>query len=107
MCVKIHQKLLVVLYVAAGLVFATNSVDADNFLSELTQQFKAITTKLVKSFLRIELLFHNDGSIFLSQKMYVDKILYRFNMQDCKPVATPIDVGWSKGNVSNDSVGNV
>ena len=29
----------------------------------------------------------------LSQKGYIEKLLQRYNMQDCKPLDTPIDKG--------------
>ena len=29
------------------------------------------------------------GKLFLSQKSYIEKILERFNLKDCKPVSTP------------------
>ena len=32
--------------------------------------------------------------IWLSQKNYLRKILRRFNMQDCKPVSTPLPVNY-------------
>ena len=33
-----------------------------------------------------------DGVLLLSQEQYIKKILYKYNLQDCKPVSTPMDV---------------
>jgi ATP-binding cassette subfamily B (MDR/TAP) protein 1 len=40
---------------------------------------------------------HRDRSkrkIWLSQKNYLKKILRRFNMQDCKPISTPLPINF-------------
>lgn len=36
----------------------------------------------------------NNRKIWLSQKNYLKKILRRFNMQDCKPISTPLPVNF-------------
>ncbi|KAH9668903.1 Integrase catalytic domain-containing protein [Citrus sinensis] len=36
----------------------------------------------------------NNRKIWLSQKNYLKKILWRFNMQDCKPISTPLPVNF-------------
>ena len=37
--------------------------------------------------------WEEDGSLQLDQATYLTKVLERFGMQDCKPVATPLEVG--------------
>lgn len=34
----------------------------------------------------------NDYSEVLTQRQYTEAVLKRFDMQDCKPVKTPIDI---------------
>ncbi|KAK9146217.1 hypothetical protein Sjap_006120 [Stephania japonica] len=36
----------------------------------------------------------NNRKIWLSQKNYLKKILRRFNMQDCKPISTPLSINF-------------
>jgi len=36
-----------------------------------------------------------DKKIWLSQKKYLLKILWRFNVQDCKPISTPLSINGS------------
>ena len=36
----------------------------------------------------------NNRKIWLSQKNYLKKILQRFNMQDCKPISTPLPINF-------------
>ena len=42
----------------------------------------------------------SDNSVTMSQAKYVEKILERFNMQDCKPRSTPCE---QKLNYTNDA----
>ena len=48
------------------------------------------------------------GEIFLSQGKYVVKILERFGMVDCKPVATPMELNFKKlcGSAVGPALGN-
>uniref|UniRef100_A0AAV1VBT5 Integrase catalytic domain-containing protein n=1 Tax=Peronospora matthiolae TaxID=2874970 RepID=A0AAV1VBT5_9STRA len=55
--------------------------------------------------LGIELLDGEDGSVTLSQHRYVDDILKRFGMDDCKAVASPVDM--SSRLVSSDAATKV
>ncbi|KAL2704805.1 hypothetical protein AAEP93_000055 [Penicillium crustosum] len=45
---------------------------------------------VLKRYLAIN-VYYNKGVIYLSQYDYVDKILTRFGLKNCKAVATPID----------------
>ena len=47
---------------------------------------------LLKYFLGIEVK-QNENKIFISQEKYVNEVLERFNMQDCKATITPIVMG--------------
>ena len=51
--------------------------------------------------LGIELLDGADGSVTMCQRRYVDDILKRFGMDDCKAVASPVDM--SSRLVSSDA----
>uniref|UniRef100_A0AAV1TI94 Reverse transcriptase Ty1/copia-type domain-containing protein n=1 Tax=Peronospora matthiolae TaxID=2874970 RepID=A0AAV1TI94_9STRA len=55
--------------------------------------------------LGIELLDGADGSVTLFQRRYVDDILKRFDMDDCKAVASPVDM--SSRLVSSDAATKV
>ena len=35
-----------------------------------------------------------DRKIWFSQKNYLRKVLWRFNMQDCKPISTPLSMNF-------------
>lgn len=45
-----------------------------------------------KFVLGIEVISNDDGSVTLCQRRYVDDILKRFGMEDCTPVASPVNI---------------
>lgn len=94
--VKDGGKFLLVLWVDDGLIAASHETEINYFLSKLESNFKATITIDVKVFLGIEILRLKDGSIFLSQSHYIQKILNRFKMIDANTVSTPIDIGWNE-----------
>ena len=51
--------------------------------------------------LRIELVGNDDGSVTMCQRRFVDDVLKRFGMDDCKAVASPVDM--SSRLVSSDA----
>jgi hypothetical protein len=91
-CLYVRHKsghtLIVVLYVDDGIVAATYDEDCQNFLKNLTAEFK-ITAGPVSCFLGIEIKQQKDGSIFITQETYARKILQKFNMLESNPVGTP------------------
>ena len=46
-----------------------------------------------RHFLGMHITRHDDGAYSLTQPKYVDDMLHRFSMTDCKPTATPMPVG--------------
>src|ERR1044072_3181634 len=42
-----------------------------------------------------------DRRIWLSQKNYLQKVLRRFNMQDCKPISTPLLINYKLSSSMN------
>eukprot|EP00253_Pinus_taeda_P008433 PITA_08433 len=47
-------------------------------------------------------VWQQKGEIFLGQGRYTIKILKRFRMQDCRPMATPMITNWKKIDASKD-----
>lgn len=62
------------------------------FKKAMTQEFEMTDIGLMSFFLGIEVKQNNEG-IFISQEAYAKEILKRFNMNNCKPVSTPIECG--------------
>jgi len=59
--------------------------------SELEFMFNIKKLGAVRQLLGMEVTRDTDGSIFISQTQYILKILERFQMHNCTPVATPMD----------------
>jgi Reverse transcriptase (RNA-dependent DNA polymerase) len=87
-----HNEILMCgIYVDDGLVCATPEVKA-RFLGELVQEFK-VTVEDATYFLSIQIRKMEDGSVFINQQSYAEKVLARFNMADANGVSTPIQKG--------------
>nr|GMD85028.1 Retrovirus-related Pol polyprotein from transposon TNT 1-94 [Ipomoea batatas] len=72
--------------------------------SQLSNEFEMKDLGAAKKILGMEI--HRDrqaGKLYLSQKKYVEKVLDRFNMSNCKPVSTPLGAHFK---LSSDSCPN-
>jgi len=77
---KCHgHKIIIVLYVDDGIVTATHPNDCQKLLDSLAAEFK-ITAGPVSSFVGIEVKQYEDGSVFISQERYTQKVLEKFCM---------------------------
>jgi hypothetical protein len=90
------HKLMVALYVDDGLVACQDKDDLTRFLTELKSEFK-VTVSDALCFLGLQIIQREDGSVVVSQANYARRLLHKFNMSDCNPVATPIDKGHDSG----------
>ena len=52
-------------------------------------------------FLGLE-FWQQKGEIFLGQGRYITEILKRFQMEDCRPMATPMITNWNKIDMFED-----
>ena len=58
----------------------------------MKDEFEMTDMGLLRYFLGIEVEQNKDG-IFISQEKYVNEVLERFNMQECKAAITPTVMG--------------
>uniref|UniRef100_A0AAV1U725 Reverse transcriptase Ty1/copia-type domain-containing protein n=1 Tax=Peronospora matthiolae TaxID=2874970 RepID=A0AAV1U725_9STRA len=73
--------------------------------NDLKTRFEMTDSGKCAFVLGIELLDGEDGSVTICQRRYVDDILKRFGMDDCKAVASPVDM--SSRLVSSDATTKV
>lgn len=59
---------------------------------QLKQRFEMTDSSVCNFVLGIELVINTDGSVTLCQRRYVNDILKRFGIEDCKSVATPVHI---------------
>jgi hypothetical protein len=96
-----NNKLFVIVYVDDIIIIGKELMEIENLKKGLSENFQMKDLGEIKTFVGLEIerdIQH--GTISISQKQYIEKLLYRFGMQDCKPVKTPMVEGSVIGNES-------
>ncbi|KAL4271938.1 hypothetical protein GQ457_13G028490 [Hibiscus cannabinus] len=86
---------ILLLYVDDMLVTGPNKDHIEELKARLAREFEMKDLGPANKILGMQI--HRDRSnrkIWLSQKNYLKKILSRFNMQDCKPISTPLPINF-------------
>ena len=65
-------------------------------------KFKMKDLGILSWFLGIQFKCGN-GYVEMNQTQYIERILSRFNMSECKPKAIPCELGVNKGSTVNES----
>ncbi|KAL5755348.1 hypothetical protein ACOSP7_023568 [Xanthoceras sorbifolium] len=85
--------IILLLYVDDMLVAGSDMQEIMNLKRELSKQFAMKDLGAVKQILGMRIKRDTkSGTLLLSQAGYIKKVLSRFNMQDAKPVSTPLGV---------------
>ena len=93
---------VLVVYVDDVLVTGNSPNAINQVKQQLKQRFEMSDTGDCAFVLGIEIVDNAvNGTVTLCQRRYVQDILHRFGMQDCKPAASPVDI--STKLVPNDS----
>ena len=79
--------LYIAIYVDDGLV-GNKDEEIEAFLGLLQEEFK-IAIGSLENFLGMQIKCQSNGSIFVTQEAYTNKILQKFNMAEAKGVSTP------------------
>uniref|UniRef100_A0AAV1VG84 Reverse transcriptase Ty1/copia-type domain-containing protein n=1 Tax=Peronospora matthiolae TaxID=2874970 RepID=A0AAV1VG84_9STRA len=99
------QCVLLLVYVDDVLITGSSCELIARTKTDLKTRFEMSDSGKCAFVLGIELLDGADGSVTLCQRRYVDDILKRFGMDDCKAVASPVDM--SSRLVSSDATTKV
>ena len=83
---------LVLVYVDDVLVTGSSLELIARTKNDLKTRFEMTDSGKCAFVLGIELLDNADGSVTLCQRRYVDDVLKRFGMDECKAVSSPVDV---------------
>uniref|UniRef100_A0AAV1U9M7 Reverse transcriptase Ty1/copia-type domain-containing protein n=1 Tax=Peronospora matthiolae TaxID=2874970 RepID=A0AAV1U9M7_9STRA len=100
-----RQCVLLLVYVDDVLITGSSCELIAHTKTDLKPRFENTDSGKCAFVLGIELLDGADGSVTLCQRRYVDDILKRFGMDDCKAVAGPVDM--SSRLVSSDAATKV
>ena len=82
-------------YVDDILLMSNSDCLLTEFKGKLSERFRMTDLGQISSFLGIEFNHEND-SIMMHQTTYLNKLLSRFDMQNCKPKYTPCDMNINK-----------
>lgn len=83
--------LIIAIYVDDFLIFWKSIAVRDSLKKRLTERFHMKDMGQAKMCVGINIQYEIDG-ISIGQSTYAQKVLVRFGMADCKPVATPTDM---------------
>ena len=73
------------------LIAGSSLEEINNLKKQLSKQFVMKDSRAVKQILSIRIIRDKtNGTLKLSQSEYVKKILSRFNLNEAKPVSTPL-----------------
>ena len=81
---------VIVLYVDDLIITGGNVEHIAQTKASLQSEFEMTDMGLLHFFLGLE-IWQDQSGIFISQKRYVQELLQAFDMQDCKPISTPMD----------------
>ena len=85
------ETVIVAVYVDDLLIAAENENCLDKVKKKIAQGFNMKDLGELQSFLGIQVKQNEDG-VFINQPGYTVKVLEKFGMKECNPVATPVNV---------------
>jgi hypothetical protein len=89
-----HKFIILAVHMDDMLIISNSKSKLAKMKLNLTKYFKVKDLGEVKFLLGIEVIRdRKSGSINLSQQAYIGQLLKRFNLQDVKPVMTPLSSG--------------
>lgn len=82
---------IIAVYVDDLVIMSETTAELDNVKSSLSSKFKMKDLGEIHHCLGVSIA-RGDKSLKLSQSLYIQQLLKRFNMEDCNPVGTPAAV---------------
>lgn len=95
-CVYVQGKqkelnLIVTIYVDDFLIVWKKESDRDKIKSLLSSTFKMKDLGTASNCVGLHITRNSNGNYFIDQKQYIQSVIDKFNMNDCRPVGTPSD----------------
>ena len=85
--------MIIVLVYVDHIIFGNNlQILSVNFASQMKKEFEMSMLGELRFFFGLQ-VYQTDKGIFISQTKYIKYMLKRFNMEDSKPVSTPMITG--------------
>jgi hypothetical protein len=95
--------ILICLYVNDLLVVESDKAELKRFKNVMMSEFEMTDLGLISYFLGIEFLRTSKG-LMLHQKKYADEILKKYNMTECTPATTHMEVNLKLEKSQNEEV---
>jgi len=100
--------LVAILYVDDLIILASHVTQLKWLKSELEKEFEMSDLGELRYCLGVEFERNREArTITMSQRSYIDEVLKRFNMEECKPIGTPSDTNSKLLRLSDEEFGNV
>lgn len=88
-----NEMIFLLLFVDDLIILGPNQQEIDELKSALNQEFKMKDLGRPSTYLGMNVILE-DGKISLSQKKYLMDLLQKFNMSECNPAETPMDISF-------------
>lgn len=99
-----QDMIIIALYVDDILLFTLKDSQNKNIIKkQLMSEFSMNDLGPSNQILGMRIVKSKDGKFTLDQSNYIQKVLYKFNMLDCKPAKTPMEVGIKLQKEENNS----
>jgi hypothetical protein len=85
------ERIIIAVFVDDFFIFSNSETMTGELKKSLMSKFKIKDLGQLKQCLGIRVKMYENGSITLDQKQFVEYILKKFNMSDCKGADTPIE----------------
>lgn len=89
-CVFTNNSIILAIFVDDGIIAGKDDQSIDCIIEYLQENFEVKVIE-VGCFLGLEIDRLSDGSIFVHQTAYANRILRKFHMENCNPVTVPAD----------------
>ena len=93
-CIFINKESNIILYIYVDdlAVIGPNENIINTFINNIKKYFKVKNLGLIKDYLGIDIKYQPKNNYMkLSQERYINKLLIKYNMEDCNPAYTPMD----------------
>ncbi|GBL75923.1 Retrovirus-related Pol polyprotein from transposon TNT 1-94, partial [Araneus ventricosus] len=97
------RKVIICLYVDDLLIAGSDPDEVKTVINLLQNEFEMSKYAPATEFLGIRLVF-TPTELKLDQEEYIDKMLKRFNMSDCKPCSTPLEPKCTSADFANSEL---
>jgi len=85
------EQVIVAVYVDDIILCAKSIVKMNEIKKLLSNRFKVKDLGPLNYFLGVRVVQNTDGSIWIGQTAYCEKVIERFGMANCKPISSPAD----------------